>query len=389
MKDIGFYIVDNKEIRKILSEIPSSNYYVTRTYVQVKDKKETFQYYQPTFSLLEDGETRLVHISLMLLRKSSEERLKIIKKGINVISKNEHQVLYYLMMMTILSFYANTHTGVKLTEELIFKSNKKITIYKDYLLSYFNHIHDANFVTEYNHVLFKYDFSNKTIGCIDMDYQILDLEHDILSTDKRICQIRQSEALINTVSSINDKYNMKMLSSISTNVGWNFYPIYILYEYQNYVDIFSYDAGYKYLKLIYDRFVALYSLFRFERVTYEYYDANKDVINLENCYVGKRNVDQYEINGTIILILLKKLIKYNFKQNYYYQHHPDVSFISSSVMDVLFPLRHSNNYFDNDYIYDVDIPYSVIEDTEDELSESEDDVGGNNTEMYYETETYR
>lgn len=386
MKDIGFYIVENKEIRDTLAKIPCSNYYVTQTRVSVENQKATFQYYEPSFSLIEDGQTRLVHISLILLRKTPKERLTSIKQAIDVIAKCQHKSLHYLMMLTILSYYRNRQTGVKLTDRFLSKSKKNITIYRDYLLSYFCPMNDIKFVTDYNSVLFKHDFSDKFINCIETDYEIIDMENDIEFISITNVSIRK-ERTINLLAENLDIYARDVLNSISTNTGWNFYPIYIVYEFQNYVDVLlTEEQSSKLLRYIYDRLTSLYTLSSLGNTVYVYYQNNKNSIDLENCYFGRRPIEQNEINGAIVLLLLKKLIKYNFKQDC--QRILDLSYMSSSFMDILFPARFNNNYFDEEILQDVEIPYAVIEESEEE-SDDEDDISGNNMEMYYECETYR
>lgn len=306
MKDIGFYIVENKKLNALSKSFPMLNYHITQTRVNVNCNCDKYETFRPDMSLIEDtGTIRIAHITLMIMKEIDRE-IALEKTVDFVIENQELRELQYLVVNSILSFLMNTHTALRLIDKLFSNINYKHRfIYLDYMISYCYGDSIPQFITAYNSILFKHGFSNIFYRCLDCDYQLFDFYSEITEPldMKDIYRNPLPTFLISHVL-----YDF-MLFSATDSVITYLTPIYILYEYQNLTDVCGPSEE------LYNTLITKLSNFIGYFDENELYKKYASKINLSNCFIKFDNSQpiQRKKTNVIILLLIKEITKYYCK----------------------------------------------------------------------------
>lgn len=409
MKDIGFYVVDNKKLDALSKKFPMLNYHITQSRVMVAKNQSKYKTFEPDISLVEDtGRVRVAHITLMIMKQMNRENA--LEEAVEMVIENkELKELQHLVLISILAFLPNTEAALRLTEKLFSNIDHKYRyIYLDNLLSYCYGNYTPQFILAYNSILFRYGFSNEFYRCFDCDYKFIDFYDEVtdpMNMKENYCKQewthdQRTADYILDVGMLFCHFN-DMLTKIT--------PVFILYEYQNITDICGTNPKI-YKNLINNLKSKLPYIVNKDVDTYKKYMSK---INLMNCsIIFNSNISEQSYQTqAIILKLMKEIIKYYCKNSG--TNIKDVQSINYTIKNILFPYGEDTEYQMNNLFsepipdkFPFEVPF-VIKNDEDEddyfslfndYDDEDVDVtvssvvitpANNYSLMYSEAETYR
>jgi len=235
MKNIGFYVVDNINLKKLSCVLPDFYYYKTQYTVTVSSKLDIYESYIPHLSLFDDkGDVNLYYICLNVRKYTPQAQSNIFDSLINVFQPcMKSQEMFYLFLETVKMCMMD---NVKYVIQYANKLHKLgMKFYKNDILSYISDYHTSEFITSYNTEIFRFCSNYNNRQCvwsfdIIASYQFI-YDHDNVILHEHDHKFPRFHTVMVDITYKNKLYD-NLMHYIKTN-KWDISYGLLLIEYKN------------------------------------------------------------------------------------------------------------------------------------------------------------